>query len=98
MVGNPVLSLELKGADATALEALGALPGVLSAAAGGGEGCFRLEHEPTADPREAIFDLAVEKGWPLLGLNQEKASLEDVFVRLTTRETTEPAAPAAAEV
>jgi hypothetical protein len=47
-----------------------------------------LEHSPDADPREAVFRLAVEKGWVLLGLSAERATLEDVFVRLTTREET----------
>jgi hypothetical protein len=36
----------------------------------------------------------VEKGWVLLGLAEEKASLEQIFVRLTTREpAAEPGAP-----
>ena len=39
-----------------------------------------------SDPREGIFQAAVEAGWVLLELAEEKASLEDIFVRLTTRE------------
>ncbi len=47
---------------------------------------FSVECAATADPREAIFRAAVENGWVLLELTESKASLEDIFVRLTTRE------------
>jgi hypothetical protein len=39
-----------------------------------------------ADPRAAIFHEVVARGWVLLALEQERATLEDVFIRLTTRE------------
>jgi ABC-2 type transport system ATP-binding protein len=45
---------------------------------------FRLEVADGADPREAVFRAAVERGWVLLEMAEERASLEDVFVRLTT--------------
>ena len=97
LVGNRRLRVTLKGAGtevAGAAEALAALPGVAVAAlrpdpgAGqsGGHG-FAVEVLPGADPREAIFHAAVERGWVLLELAEEKASLEDVFVRLTTRDS-----------
>ncbi len=85
LIGNPALSVELRGADGQAMEALGTLPGVVQVAAAG-EARFRVEHESDADPREAIFRLAVERGWVLTELAAERTSLEDVFVRLTTRE------------
>ena len=97
LVGNPVLSVELKGADGAAQAALEALPGV-AAVSEQGEGRWMLEYGPGADPREAVFRLAVEKGWVLLGLSPEKATLEDVFVRLTTREDQSQAASEAVEV
>ena len=52
----------------------------------GGRGgrTFRLDVDEGADPREAVFRTAVERGWVLLGMAEERASLEDVFVRLTT--------------
>jgi ABC-2 type transport system ATP-binding protein len=92
-VGNPTLAVELEGADSAATEALQRLPGVV-AAGEKTEGCWLLEHSHDADPREAVFRLAVEKGWVLLGLSAEKATLEDVFVRLTTREETVAEEPA----
>jgi ABC-2 type transport system ATP-binding protein len=85
MVGNPSVSVELKGADGDARAALAAVPGVAEVS-DRGDGRFQVEHTPDADPREAIFQLAVERGWVLTTLAAEKATLEDVFVRLTTRE------------
>jgi ABC-2 type transport system ATP-binding protein len=95
MVGNPSVRVELKGANGDARPALIALPGVIDVSDQGG-GRFRVEHGPEEDPREAIFRLAVDNGWVLTALTPERASLEDVFVRLTTRED-ETAAEAAAE-
>ncbi|MEJ2190238.1 MAG: ATP-binding cassette domain-containing protein [Acidobacteriota bacterium] len=97
LVGNPTVSVELRGAGAAARAALEALPGV-AAVREAGEGRWLLEHTADADPREAVFRLAVERDWVLLGLTPEKATLEDVFVRLTTREERAPAPAAAEEV
>ncbi len=94
LLGNPVLRVELGGADDTAAESLGRLPGV-AAVTGRPDGAFLVEHAAEADPREAVFRLAVERDWVLLGLSLEQATLEDVFVRLTTAD--DVAAPAAAE-
>lgn len=94
LLGNPVLRVELGGADNTAAESLGELPGV-SAVTGRPDGAFLVEHRAEADPREAVFRLAVERDWVLLGLSREQATLEDVFVRLTTAD--DVAAPVAAE-
>jgi ABC-2 type transport system ATP-binding protein len=85
LVGNPTLAVELKGADDIATEALHRLPGVV-AVSEREAGHFVVEHSPDTDPREAVFGLAVERGWVLMALIPHRASLEDVFVRLTTRE------------
>ena len=95
LVGNPALRVELRGADGQALEALGAIPGVVQVAQAG-DGRYRVEHRSEADPREAIFRLAVEKSWVLTELAAERTSLEDVFVRLTTREDATPVAGSSA--
>jgi ABC-2 type transport system ATP-binding protein len=102
LVGNPAVAVELRGADGSARDALAAIAGVSEVVATGGSdrgpGCFRVEHAAAADPREAIFHLAVAKGWVLTALTPERATLEDVFVRLTTREAAEPAdSPAAVQ-
>ncbi|MCU0302912.1 MAG: ABC transporter ATP-binding protein [Thermoanaerobaculales bacterium] len=95
LIGNPTIRVELRGADAAA-EALGQLPGVVAVEARGG-GVYSVEHHAESDPREAVFRLAVDRGWVLIGLNPERATLEDVFVRLTTADSAIPA-PAVEEV
>jgi ABC-2 type transport system ATP-binding protein len=98
LMGNPTIRLELKGADHEAAAGLGSLAGVVEVRDLGG-GRYILEHHPDADPREAVFRLAVERGWVLVGMTPEQASLEDVFVRLTTRDDAAAApVPAAQEV
>ena len=87
-VGNPVLRLCFKGAPADAPEMLIQIPGVTGLRPGeGGDGSFALEHSPGSDPREEIFHEAVRRGWVLLEMVRERATLEDIFVRLTTRDT-----------
>jgi ABC-2 type transport system ATP-binding protein len=39
-----------------------------------------------ADVAEAIFRAAVERGWTINELRRETLSLEDIFLKLTTRE------------
>ena len=47
-------------------------------------GRFRTRHAAAADPREAVFRLAVDRGWTLLEMSQRRPSLEELFVRLTS--------------
>lgn len=96
LIGNPVVRVEIRGDGVESTEALGRLPGVV-AVNRRADGVFLIEHDAEADPREAVFHLAVERGWILLGLTQEKATLEDVFVRLTTADDVAPMAMQAAE-
>jgi ABC-2 type transport system ATP-binding protein len=85
MMGNPRIRVELRGANGDGREALNTVPGV-SDVLDEGEGFFTVEHVPTNDPREAIFRMVVDKGWVLTTLAPTTATLEDVFVRLTTRD------------
>jgi ABC-2 type transport system ATP-binding protein len=94
LVGNPTLAVELKGVDGSAGEALLALPGVVAVDQPEG-GRYLLEYGADSDPREPVFHLAVERGWVLMAMTPHRATLEDVFVRLTTREESLAAAPAA---
>jgi len=96
LIGNPVVRVEISGAGVEGTEALGRLSGVV-AVNRRADGVFLIEHDAEADPREAVFHLAVERGWILLGLTQEKATLEDVFVRLTTADDVAPVSVHAAE-
>lgn len=88
-IGNTVLRVSLKGDPPGAAAVLESVDGVISVASGSeeeGQKNFLLECDQSADPREEVFQAAVQKKWILLGLTAEGASLEDVFVRLTTRE------------
>ncbi len=96
LLGNPVVVAELKGADGEVPGLVASLDGVLDVRPLEGSH-FRIEHETGSDPREDIFRLAVNRGWTLTELRQEAASLEDVFVRLTTKEEVQPARAEAVE-
>ena len=86
-MGNTEIHLELKEPAADAQRILEAIEGVSAARSLDGAGSrLSVECAASADPREAIFHAAVESGWVLLELTESKASLEDIFVRLTTLE------------
>jgi ABC-2 type transport system ATP-binding protein len=91
--GKAVVAVELAGDAAGApevAEALAQIEGVEDVRRDAEQaGRFALDCAQGADPRAAIFRLAVERGWTLVGLAAERASLEDVFVRLTTRDQAE---------
>ena len=88
LVGNPAVQIELKGAGEDAAGKLLNLPGVTEVVPENAEGRFRIVHENDSDPREDIFHLTVNENWIMRTMAPEKATLEDVFVRLTTKETT----------
>jgi ABC-2 type transport system ATP-binding protein len=104
-LGNARLRVLLKGVGAGAIEALGGIDGIVGVkpeTAAPGESAFALECGRGVDAREAVFRCAVEHSWALLGLGEDRGSLEDVFVRLTTRDVVasevEEESPAAQEV
>ncbi len=90
--GNTRLRITVKDAPGDVVEVLIKVPGVESVAAhehpagSDGETPFDLECGAGEDLREAVFRAAVERGWVLLEMVEVKASLEDVFVRLTNRD------------
>ena len=67
------------------IEAIRSLPGVASAESVN-DGFVRLLLQEGQDPTDAIVRASVERGWGLHYLAPEAASLEDVFVQLTTSE------------
>ena len=78
-----VLRVELNAGPADASAALRELPGVGEvASAGEAEGwmSFHLGVAAGADPREAIYQLAMKRGWKLRELSRRTPSLEEVFV------------------
>jgi gliding motility-associated transport system ATP-binding protein len=85
--GNAVLQVTLKEPEEGAAAALGGLAGALAVRPHStGAGTWLVECGPGDDLREAVFRLAVARGWVLLELSEQKASLEDIFVRLTTQD------------
>jgi hypothetical protein len=44
---------------------------------------YLLESDAATDLREDVFKLATQKRWTILGLQQKKLSLEEVFRALT---------------
>jgi gliding motility-associated transport system ATP-binding protein len=85
-IGNPGLRITVKDNPAGAAEALGRIEGI-ALVKEVGNGRFVLEGQPGTDAREEVFRAAVERGWVLLELAQERATMEDIFVRLTTHDT-----------
>ena len=67
------------------------VPGVRAVTARG-DGHWRILIEPDKDPTEQLVRLAVERNWGLREIGPERASLEQIFVDLTTAEPGEAAA------
>ena len=82
---NPNLRITVKDAPADVPEILGRIDDVTGVQPDG-DGGFVVDYRSGADVRERIFRAAVERGWVLLELARGRASLEDVFVQLTTHD------------
>ncbi len=89
MSQTPSVTVALKGEVPEADAVFRQLPGVAAASriGAGGETRVTLEGEPGADVRERVFTESVSRGWIVLELTPRHASLEDVFVRLVSRDT-----------
>ena len=88
MSQTPSVTVALKGEVPEADLVFRQLPGVAAASriGAGGETRVTLDGVPGADLRESIFKESVTRGWTLLELSPREASLEDVFVRLVSRD------------
>jgi ABC-2 type transport system ATP-binding protein len=64
------------------LEALEQVPGVLSVTLAQGY-TYRVTSRRDTDIRSAMFRIAAERNWPLVGLRHEENSLEKIFQQLT---------------
>jgi len=80
--GGQALRVGLR--NTPAIEAIRALPGVASAQSV--DAYVRVLPQEGQDPIDALVRAAVERNWGLHYLAPEAASLEDVFVQLTTAE------------
>jgi ABC-2 type transport system ATP-binding protein len=85
--GQTRLNLELLNADEAGvrrmLDVIGGM--TMSEFQAGNNGLLELtlEYPNTGDPRQSIFDYAVENKWKILEMNRHKISLEEVFRDLT---------------
>jgi gliding motility-associated transport system ATP-binding protein len=77
-------ALQVKFRNAPAMETIKAIPGVADAQSV--DGFVRVLPQNGQDPIDAIVHAAVERNWGLHYLAPEAASLEDVFVQITTAE------------
>ncbi len=88
-VGNPVVRVELDAPRSEAASRFGSLEGVIEVRLDGARPeRLEIECQPGRDLRADIFRSAVDGSLTLVELAEAKASLEDVFVRLTTIEET----------
>jgi len=54
------------------------------------DGALRIYHDPAVDPTAGVVQLAAQKNWGLTQLTPQRATLEDIFVELTTEERVAP--------
>ena len=93
LAGTAELRVQLEAPEAEARLGLETLRGA-SDVRSEGNGRYLVAVEGSADLRREVFALAVAKGWVLLELTQTMPSLEDIFLRLTTRDVAaEPETP-----
>ncbi|WP_187263644.1 gliding motility-associated ABC transporter ATP-binding subunit GldA [Pontibacter beigongshangensis] len=62
---------------------LQSIPGVLQVSPAQQPHTYRVTSRKDADIRSAVFRIASEQNWPLVGLRQEENSLEKIFQQLT---------------
>ena len=87
--GTQVVRVQLRGEPSLFEPELRQLPGVARIGIQGhvdGFAAFDVEAAVGADVREPIFQLAVARRWTLRELAPLQASLEDIFIHLTTQE------------
>jgi ABC-2 type transport system ATP-binding protein len=84
--------VEVRAPAVPAAKAFRAVQGVrnVHARAEGDFTLFEISADPAADVREEVHRAAVRNGWPLRELHAEQPSLEEIFVRLTAMDITQP--------
>ncbi len=91
MAGGNLLEVEIKGVSADVEKAFGKIEGITAIKSLGKETkgvCkFQITTDGTNDTREALFQSVVKNKWILYQLTPVGMSLEDVFLKLTTKES-----------
>ena len=89
-MGNAKLTLEIKNAeDASVKDLPKKIPHltIIDTESKNGSRLLNLEYPKDHDPREAIFQYAVESKWVITEMSPHSANLESIFRKLTTEET-----------
>ncbi|MDX2227375.1 MAG: ATP-binding cassette domain-containing protein [Verrucomicrobiae bacterium] len=88
LLGGTLVNVLMKGPAAEVRKAVQALDGVREAQATdeGGLAQVTVWTTKNLDLRETIFNLAVERKWPILEMTQPKRTLEEVFIQITRQE------------
>jgi ABC-2 type transport system ATP-binding protein len=97
--GASTLYVQVDGDD-NAIDVLRALPGVRNVGVADRHGRlvgYEIDVEENRDLRRDVARAIVDRGWGLLELRPMRMSLEEIFLQLTTQETAETPAVAAAE-
>jgi ABC-2 type transport system ATP-binding protein len=87
--GEDAVYVSISAGDAPVearLAEIGSVNSVARVAESGEYTRYLVKSESGADTGEAIFKVAVDSGWKINELRRETLSLEDIFLRLTTRE------------
>lgn len=79
------IRLEIQPGKDDALEQLKRVPGVKDASAVVEDGwtVVQVRTDASADPREEIYKLTVDRRWAVREISRRRATLEDVFVEIT---------------
>jgi len=87
--GSQIVELEVKGPQDQILRILARVKGVrqVTLSRTGPALRYQVECPLDVDLRDTLARAIVEKGWSLLEMKTSRASLEDVFLRLTKEET-----------
>ena len=89
-MGNAKLTLEIKNAGDDSVKDLSEkIPQltIIDTESKIGSRLLNLEYPKDQDPREAIFQYAVESRWVITEMSPHSANLESIFRKLTTEET-----------
>jgi ABC-2 type transport system ATP-binding protein len=90
LAGGKTLEVEVKGPSADVEKAFGKLDGITGVKEVGketrGASRFEVTTDGTLQAREGLFQCVVKNKWVLYQLNPVGMSLEDVFLKLTTKE------------
>ena len=87
--GDTIMEMKLKNADSAKLEDIPTINDkikVVDLKENEDQFNLVLEYPNTIDPREDIFEYAVNNKWKILEMSRSKTSLEDVFRKLTVEQ------------